>query len=816
MPPDIKVLLNKPRREVVREGFRSFRYAPSIRIAQPAKSEDTEGGKTGGGAWIEADHPDIMRSAATGALVVKPSGLRDDFFDDSGGYSAGKIAPSDWRYSTPDWQIVPYDGYPGQSGSIKAFAQKYSSATDVLNGITVSGDLDDWRTESGTAMKWMFETNTALPMSSGFGVIIQPHGIAMQRQKGLMALAFGSRYVLEIEIGGSAKLWALIAGTWTHVRTFDYSQAISDNRSPFTVNVVPEGQSGITFYFSQSTTKTKSAATASGKAPRRDVSFHVDCREWFSTQYFAEQGITNAVPSAPLYVALWPKTFRTLWAAWRNVYPTTDVVFTCQPEQLIDPKEQGGLEVSAFGVFGTNDYPDGDSWLAVRALNTAGDGGWSSDDLIAPVEVRMRANLHHSPELWGYRMFIPDETEVPEWTPIDISDQWAKIAFTKSLDMDPAPARLRVHFDGDISDLMRLYGPVQIQVDDAPVWDGYCIQRRPVMEGNNDVWLIDQLECRSVHQRLSDTQAGFDSVAGVTVRVAIERLLQQCGFAQSDIEFNAGDSWMDTDTIGQPENADQDKLWSSDATVAEAIRTIFESYGVQGRSLAALTWRDGKWHIGSVADYDESSPPTKRFWMVPPVQADQTDWDDDDDRWADGQFKCLEHPEFTIDPPEFNAVRVEVAKSTSEESDGVAANIIGDSDSINDDESDHFTGRIITKTINAPKAMGITDQAEAERFARLLIDQLSDRLVVASWRGEWQPSIDIDDEVALIGRLPDPDIAGEFVTASLGAYRITEIAAEIEHDRDGKRHTWEAQYTAKYLGKAEYPAESITDYRGSL
>jgi hypothetical protein len=808
----LKVLLNAPRPEVVREGFRAFRYATSIQTGSPVLDTDTEGGKSGIQGWKPVDDPNLWRNPATGAFIVRPSGLRDDFFE-SPNYADGKFQTSHWRYIPADWLTIPYEAYPGQSGSITAYTPQLPSELAELSQISCGTHMDNWITQAGTALRWQFELNYALPVNASWGVIVQPHGTALYKSISLLAVGFGIRFVIDLNSNGIAKLWMRFGNEWSNIDSFDYVQGGVDSKRAFSLNVIPGGIGGITFLFSQATTKTKTARGTAGSAPRKDVAFYVDVRKYDPSITFDQnRGTWNAVPQGVLCIATRKRLSKVNFAPYRNIFPTTLVTTKLMPENLLDLKEQGGLTVVPFGIDSIAPFPDNKPWMDTNPLNTAGDGGWDVDDLICPIELKMRADVNYSPEFWGYRMFVPDQLETPEWTPIDISDKFTSLQFTSSLDLDAVPCKIKT-ITNNFDDLYRTYGTIKIVIDDDdenPIWEGYVTERRPVLENGEDFWISDLIDGRSIHQRLRDNQAGFDSVAGLPIRTAIERLLQQAGFALEDIEFGPDDEWMDTDNIASSEEGDQDKMWRSDTTVAEALLSIFEMYGVQDRSAITMVWQSGKWLISTAPKYDPVTPPTKRFWMGP-IPHNET-WITEEDRWDAEQFRITQFPEFTISPPEFNAIRVKVAKGTASDTEAAQANIIASEEVINDDTSEDFTGRIIVKTVDSPKGMAITTQAEAERFARLMVDQLSKRLVIGSFIGEWQPTVKVDDVIALIGRLPDDSPEG-YKIVSFGAYRITEIDVDIRHDTETTDFSWEGTYICKYEGPAEYPEEDILMYK---
>jgi hypothetical protein len=805
----VEIELNKPRRELELEGYRVFRYAPSIQLVKRGTDENTDGGKTGIGGWIDADEDEIWRHPSTGALMVRPSGLRPDLFENSD-WAAGKLYEYDWRFLSAQWDYIDYSGYALQSGSFKAFKANLPSPGAMLNPISVNPLMEQWQTDSGSPIIWTHETNNIIPQSTGFGVIVQPFGTAHSRGSSLFAIGFGNRFVLELNTAGFAKLFTIINGSWQQIGKFDYTQGGVKPTDAVQINVIPNGRGYLTFLFSQAS-KSSTKRTSAGRAGRQDLEFTVDVRKYFSLDYDPTEGAFNTIPAAPLLIGVRRRTFTCVWSAYINVYPTDLIDVVARPEPLIEKKQQGGLVVEHYGIFSTANYPDGKPWLDARGLNTAGSGSWTADDLVVPVELRFRASTTRSPEMWGYRLYIPEQTVVPTWEPIVVSDKFQKLTWKSSLDSDPQSADIQLLMTDQMQQMQRCYGPITITVKGTRVWDGYLRERRPTLIGHKDnVIMVDRLQGVDMSQRLAENHAGFESIAGITIRTAIEQLFQAAGFALADLEFDSSSAWMDEYEIPQPEDGDQDKTWEADTSVADALKSIAEMFGVQDKMDITYQWRpvEQKWFIRTDDKYDPETPPEMRFWLTPAPGT----YADEQQRWDAKQYHVLQQVEFTTTPPQLNAVRLAVGKSTREDTSAMAAHIGVNPDLIGDDSHPNFMGRVVMNKIDAPKHMTISSQGEAERFARFVLDRFGKKRTFVTFTGEWQPGIQCGDQFAMIGYL-NPDGEGNMAQiASFGAYRITEMEVTILYDTTTTDWSWTCAYTAEYLGKAEYPEEEIVDY----
>ena len=826
---DIEVLLNCPREEIEKQGFRVFRFGPSL---QPGKfiaaSTDTKGGKSGAQQWADSDSRDFVRNPGTGAIQVRPSGLRDDFLE-STSFGLGKLAETDWNYQTTQWEVIDFAGYASQSGALKGFFPKLPDASTDLTARTVSEKLTKFTSDVVTTLRWTHETKANFPINIGFGFIVQPMGTSQSKGSTLMAIGFGGRYVLELKTNGVATVYAYLATEkWEVVGTFDYASSGVKPSDPFQVNIIPNAYGYISFFFSQYSQSSKVGQSTSGKNVRKDTGFTVNMRRYFDIVFDKVKGTSNTIPAATVCLAFRKRQFRVLWSAYKNIYDAAvhpEVAFRpealphrldhAQPMSSTSPYR---LQLSGFGFESNQTGSDlsGKNRIELAATATDGTGDWSNADKVIPIKAKFYPSTFYSPELWGYRCVIPEKTHTPSWTPIDVSDKWQRISWKQSLDHDPMTAEIRL-INLEQKELFKSYGPVRIKAKGEIVYEGYLKERKPVLENRgNSVLMHDLFQCLDVSTRFAETRAGFDSIAGVTVRSAIERLINQCGIPLSAILFEESDDWTNTTTIEQPEGSDQDKVWSANVSVAEALTAIFDLYSVQGEDKLSVFRRAGKYVIKSNTKYKYASksgdyvPPVKRFWLGEPKKA-TGNWDDQDARWTDKQFKIFEPVEFFVESAPFNLVRVTVGKETAEDSKGISTSTIFDtSGSITDPDNDEFAGRVKEKTVEGPKAFQISTLAEAERFARGILDIFGHKRIGATFHAEWQPGNYVNDIVSILGAIEVPTDDGvEIKTVSFGAYRIIEQQPLLEHDEEDNNFTWSADYTAEYWGPSEYPEEDI-------
>lgn len=802
--PDIQITLNKPRRELALEGWRSFRHAPAIRTAQKIAAVDTNGGQTGASAWQDCAPPkEIWRHPATGAVMVRPSGLRDDLFE-STEFSTGKIPASGWRCNSSEWQTIDYSEWGKAPGSFVAWSPALGSKTAFLTPISVSPAMQLFQSQAGSPIVWTHETTAMQLQNQGFGVIFHPFGISYTRGTALAAVGFGGRYVLEITTNGVAKFWIHINQNWFQAASIDYAAGGVKTNVPLQINILPTGTGHLTILISDFSQTTARVLNSSTRTPRMDVAHTIDLRPYFDDIiYSPTEGYWTTLPPAPIVIGCRGRTYNVIWTAYKNIYPTATQQVLLRPENLLQPKEQGGEQIDMLGLMSTQPPADGKPWMRLLPLSPSGIFTWS-DEAIMALQLNLRASSLVSPELWGYGISIPETTVTPTWTPIDVSARFLRLIFKRSLDLDPQNADIRLNLDNDPRGIYRLYGPVEITAKGMRVWEGYVSQRRPTIE-SSAAMVTDQMQCVGIETRLAETPAGFEPIGGFIIKDIFLGLLNKAGFATADVEFGADDGWFDTTTIPQPNGTEQDKAFSADSSVADALRGMAEYYGVQDRSAIMYTYNPAtqKWLIQTVPKYNPESPPTVRFHAgEPPVG-----YEDEDARWAAGQYLISQPIEITVDPPAFNTVRLRVAESTSEDSKGLGVTVRADADSVNNPLANHFTGRVIQQRIESPRAMALTTQDEAERYVRFIVDQFSNRRISATWEGEWQPGIDIGTECALIGMIEE---GGEMVPISYGAFRITEMEVEITHDADDMSWTWHGSYTGEYLGAASYiDAESL-------
>ena len=804
---DITIKLNKPFPEIEKHGYRSFRFGPSIQLGQIVKEDDKKGNSNIAN-WKESDSRNFMRNPGTGAITVRPSGLRDDFFT-SGAYTVGRFDGSEFNYTTAEWQTIEFSDYDLQDGALFGFLPKNAPDT-ALTEFTVSSTFAEWtaRTELGGTMAWTHETTYALPKNAGFGVVVQPQGLAFNRSDALMCIGFGGRYVLEVKTNGASVFYAFILGEWKVLKTFDHAISGVEASKPFQINIIPNSFGHISFFFSQYSQSTKIGSNYSGKQPPKETSFTVDLKPYFSVLFDASVGASNTIPSSTILLGFRKTIFKCLWSAYKNLYTSSDsytAVF--QPEVLPYkmPHAEGdyALTVEGFGYQSDNPIFLGSNRVDLKVTKDDGTGEWDKTQKLLSVNGEFYPSTWYSPELWGYRLVIPEKITTPTWTPEQV-DTWTSINFRQSLDLEPMSCDIKF-IDLPQSDIFKSYGPIEIKAKDTIIFEGYLNSRQPIIEGES-LLLHDKFNCLDTNTRFSETPAGFDSVAGVTVRDAIERLINSCGIPSTDIDFEDDDNWTNTTVIEMPEGGDQNKLWDAETTVSEALQTIFDLYTMQGQSKLYLVKKDGRYKLIShtfyqyAKDLEGFAQPTKTFWAIEP-----TGYTTDQDRWDAEKFKILSPIEFAVSTTPFNSVRVATSTDTGGAGKGVGTTggaIVYDvNGSITDPTSDEFVGRYIEKTLSAPKTFQVTNLKEAERYARILLQNFNKKRITCNFRGEWQPGIWAGDIVSLLGAINDE---GTETIVSFGAFRLIEMNVEITSDWDGGDYLWSADYSLEYWGPSEY------------
>ena len=803
MAYDIALTLNPTRSELLRQGYGQTRLASSFRFATLQS-----------GTYKEAEiPPGFWREPITGTLMLQPSSVALDLVENS--YLAAA------RYGLTDFvtaaTLLEVDKTTGTNpAGQKLIALQRADATTAFTGLSVGASIAAavLAINGSTDINWLAQTANPLKVNEGWSVYIEPYGTLDDRASNFCCFCFGNKFFLKIDMNGTAALYYNYSGTsWTILETFAYASGGVDHTKPFQLSVIPWGPYYISFLFSQASIGQK-PQKASGKTDRSPY-FLVNLLEKGIVQSAVKDPATNQYPkvdAANWYVGARTKGYGFLFAFSTVLYQAAS--FALMPEILEEPKATITPTVTGFGYEGQRATPTSGlgSYTTISFKNEA-DATWTSatdTQLVTKCTATPSADGRYTPEIWSFDTDIAVKTQNSPTSggSTSISTKWMSFRFKKTSAMESSPAHLR--WDATYSTMLQLYGGISLSIDGTTRWDGYVYERRAVPQGviasigGNQAYTlfqVDDIECEDMWSRLENTPVGYmKSISGATLYDTITALLQRSGI--STITFDATDTPIfqkfTIDGFNEPGDS---KIFSEDCSIADALRSLSRFYGVSGRHNFRVLWDpvNQGWAIYIPQAYD-SSLVTRYFCLDPRCYTNLTNTDTQ--RWALNEFAVFSQPEFHTVAPDYNQLQL-LAPTTS--GDGAqlygsfiapATGVLGTSTNIN------FQQQLKPRIMPMPYTAFASSANESERIARNVYEEDQRMIRVMSFEAEWQPGIEVDQYVAVLGRKTD-----DSANVSYGAWRIDEIAIEIATDDDtpitmmpDRRFTWKGNYTLVYAG----------------
>lgn len=395
------------------------------------------------------------------------------------------------------------------------------------------------------------------------------------------------------------------------------------------------------------------------------------------------------------------------------------------------------------------------------------------------------------------------------------------------------------------------------ETEDKVIFDGYVTERLPTMRGGtfltnpslppdpvtnkvtNKLMICEELQgldmwdrlnntplgdaaCKEGHARTGGATAitGGETGGNLSVGNALKSMISWCGF-DPETQIDIDEDLFDLDVSSQ-EETNSLQIYNPDAMVGDAIRELVSRYGIQDKTLIRIRWIDEgdetgpKWKVGFAPqwirfedDEETATNPTKIFYLdstlVLDYEGEGEDEDpvarDDTQRWnpflnyGDEQhFFITEQPEWTINRPEFTALICNASIGSADDAEAIRCVIEADPNIVNDPEDPRFEAQM-RYAIKGPPEITSQDDLELQRQARHIFDQSEKGLVQLAFAGEWQPGLEPDDYIMVVGR----NMEGNSV--SYGAYRIQSIDIELRHDHTTTRWEWHGNYTCVYVGR---------------
>lgn len=793
----VQILLNQPRRELLRPGWSKSRLASAM---QPATFDSVNG------KYVESQLPvELWREPNKRVIMLRPSTLRPDYWE-STEWSTLKMGSTVWNFVG--------NQFLDNSSNTSMLLKRLSPATEVTGLAGVAAFLVNFLSKPPSEMKWVMQTKNPLTQNEGWSVWVHPPGIYTDRATDYMLIAFGDHYVLHIRMDGTASLWAndgtVINPSWNEKSVFAIGGGGVDHTKPFQITCVPWGLHYLSFIFSQQQLKS-SGLMSSVSAPVEntylyDINQHEDTQVTFDN--ISKQWVKTK--QANLTVGLRRYLFM-YGFAWARVRFAASATLAVYPERLPEVLDQADPTITGRAVFGQKSGLSATNMTSsfVNEDNTAWDKT-TDQNLVAKYSFTATTDKLYTPELWSADIDIPEKTYTPGWTPVDISSKWNYLRFQLSVEPDVSTCEIKLEDTYNYADMFHGWGPLRILIETVNIFEGYIYNRQPVIETVLDggisnptpkAIVMSQISARDMWTRLNETPVSdwtfLDKVGIVTT---MKKLIKRAGFTDADIVVSDPDGYLASLEFAGFVDPNDQKVFNQDASVGDALREIIKWFAIHP---IRVRWKLGQWHIYMAPQYTyvHNTPPS--FEFVLHVATQQTDAV----RYAANKFKVLSNPEWTVEEPAFNELWCRASNSVGEDARGLQSVIpayLIDTDSISDPTKFGFMGHIKEKIVSPPEITMAQTQTELDALTRVYWDRNAKRKVLFEAKCEWRQTIDADDFCWLTGLKTDG------TRVSYGAYRIDHINVETTKDIASlsydNRWSMPGDYSMVYVGKADDPS----------
>lgn len=786
--PFVQVLLNYPRTELKRTGVSKHRPASAM---VPGKfQDDADPAKK---AFVRGALPyDVWREPHSGVLMLRPTPMAPNFWEDAGN-TPNRMLGSAWRFGS--------NTYVEDSATGSLMTARVTPTTAFSPVTLADAVIDAMLAYLDSVVVWVAEQVGLLAENEGFSVWVYPMGIDTDRASEYMAIGFGGRYTLVIQMNGVARLWSKnAAGDDMLERTeFRFADGGVDHTKPYQLTVVPWGF-GITFMFSQNQAmgggSLQRSIAGSGGAALANY-FYEPAKYGESLDWNSDKLHYVKTKTAKLAIGLRSIGFN-YKSAWSRVRYPASATIKVMAERLDAVRDYADPALTYVG-FVPKVAPTAPCTITPSALaNDDAAFDKATDDQLVVKLVLASGNSPtlgriYSPELWGYNVEIPAQTHTPGWTPIDVSADWSMIRIQRTAASEVSRCEIRLDSRaGDYDRLLRYGGPVRVNLNSVPVFDGYCLERTPTLDGHSAI-ALDQMECRDMWTRLDERLVGeYKPLDKAKVVDVVTDLIKRTGFLPTEIEVVDPSGGLAALAFGGFVDAGDQLFLNQDARVGDVLREILGGFNTVP---IRLRWVNGKWKLYAAPQYTQQSS-VKKLLLRSAYQTGAGDAA----RWAANEFYCLSSAEFTVRESGFNGLIARASSGTGPDAEGIQGIIDwarGDPKSVNDPSSPEFIGRMKVEVMNPQDLADCRTQGDVNRKARARWDQRRHGRHLLEVLGEWNETIDCDDFFWLIGSNQSRS------RVSYGVWRIEALDAQIELDpASGADRRWStrASYALTYVG----------------
>lgn len=845
-PHHITLTLNARRTELVEHGWGLTRSAANVNLAELLEVEGTD--PTEFEYQLAGVPAGLWREPNSGVFMLSPSILDleevEDPNYDSDHFDASQLEVAKWSDGSPLALWVSRSSSRAAVPS-KALISRPSgvlpslSLIELLNTIAIEALLVRL-----VGMHHIARSREPLQMNEGWSCLIDAYGVSSDRATTLISFYFGAYWAISIHLNGTMRFYENVSTKpdlepiWAWRETFNYRQGGVDHVTPFRVTVIPWGARYISIIFTQDASVGSGFLGLAHVPNARRSAFLIDVErfdrelEWHGNQQMWE--ITKA---AHVHVFADPEVHKFAFDLSRVRYKS-QATMTPMPEFFGHPRGQP-VEIEYYGFEGHRDgvYATGTDIVIGDIKNKSGAEFLPDEDETVTADITFKPSLNavYTPELWGLIYSIPTTTHTPDWEEYDASAEWANLRFQMTSGLEACSLEGRLHRPiTSFGDHYKLGTPIRItaktedESQTVVLFEGYTSERNPTHHGfvtNTSTLLsLDELFAIDLWDRLDNLPIGYmESIENLSLGQLFRKGLDRAGFLDAEIDVES-----ELDSLMIDFGNDQSNLLrhvNEDTKVGDLFREIGGRFGFQNRTPIRCrrhwTGSDVVWKVGlaPIWDRDEMAV-TKLFYLDPSivpsfggaVRSDVQRWNPSLAFGSEQHF-LVKDWEPTVRRPDCNAAVFTMTDGVSSKGQREVFDIPPDPRVLDDPTVWMFEGAMRVKEYGPPE---ITAQSfeELQRQGRFLYEQIYTGLLRCSMQAEWQPGMQCDDLLAVVGRAPAAGpgfLKGDPI--SYGVYRIQSIDVEMRADWENARYEWSGNYSIYYVGRTPdgFPYPMFTD-----
>lgn len=785
MASNFTLRTNVPRTELLVPGWGKSRLASALRASKV----------TPAGTYKQSELPqEFMRVPEAGVIILKPHSASKAWWTDESLSALYTVQLTDFDYN-------PSQVFLTTTSSNAVYAERTSPTASLL-GLTPTpvgqAIIDD--IHGGNVVE-LLRTKSPFADNEGWALWLRPHGTYVNRAENYVGIYFGGRFHLHLGMDGWADLWfnegTYSSPNWALKTSFQVLSGGVLHDVPFQITCIPLGFDYLLFQFSQGAgfvthgyAMAGTAGPQSGQFLFRLSRFGIDAPYDSVHSQYVKTNTAQISIFGPTDVYQWGTVLSHV------AYPAT-ATLTTAPEVLPEVNADNDPIIRRIGFEGQYSGSATPTSITTSYFNWDGTAWDKTADtkLVAQFVFAASSDLKYTPELWSYDLEVYSRTHTPSLTPVDLSAYWQYVRWQITTDPDVTSFEAKISRAADYDDIFKLGGSIQLKYGSDVVFDGYIERKQPVLEGPLAI-LTDQIEARDMWSRLNETYVDdYEFLDGLTLLSVLKALIKRAGFVDADINVDDPDGYIASLSFGGFTDPNDQNGLNSDASVGDVIREAVKGFGLYP---IRVRWSGGQWQIYAAPQYDSASPPTKKFYLRTSLMANANAGDST--RWAAHEYKITGNPEWTT-LPGFNGLIGRAATGTGQGAEGLQSTISAiefDDASVNDPTYAEYYGRARIKKVTPPEMAFPQDQLTLDQHTRAYWDRFHKGVRALEFPGEWQPEIDVDDFIWVIG----VDQSGNRV--SYGAYRIDFIDIEADKDWSSRNMGWDVHgsYSCVYVGEA--------------